>query len=230
MYRALGYRKSIHIVIVQLSVALRILNDMTKGDPTLPLLQQLLIDLSLIDRNHYLAKTERRENDVEHSMSVATMCWYIHDAYKVPLDITKILQYALAHDFVERYAGDVNTFASEGERAQKIKDEQASLDKLSQEFQSFPGLVNTMKGYEARADEESLFVWTVDKMQALIMGGLDDWRPYAELNISYDEFVAKYDELLAASSQYCHDLFEQAIEDSKVTYYDAPSISKAVPR
>lgn len=195
---------------------------MSKNDPNLQFLQRLLIDLSLIDRNHYLAKTDRRENDVEHSLSVATLCWYIHDAYKVPLDLTKILQYAVAHDFVERYAGDVNTFASENERAQKIKDEQASLDRLSSELQSFPGLVNTMKGYEARGDEESLFVWTVDKMQALIMGGLDDWRPYAELNISYDEFVAKYDELLAGSSQYCRDLFNQVIADSKVTYYDRP--------
>lgn len=196
---------------------------MPKVDPNLPLLQQLLIDLSLIDRNHYLAKTKRRENDVEHSMTVATLCWYIHDTYNVPLNLTKILQYALAHDFVERYAGDVNTFASEDERAKKIEDERASLDRLSQEFQSFAGLVSTMKGYEDRTDEESLFVWTVDKMQQLIMGSLDDWRPYAELGISYDQFVAKYDELLARSSPHCRDLFSEVIEEGKMTYYDRPA-------
>jgi 5'-deoxynucleotidase YfbR-like HD superfamily hydrolase len=191
---------------------------MPKGDPNLPLLQQLLIDMSLIDRNHYLAKTNRRENDIEHSMTVATLCWYIHEKYSLPLDLSKILKYALAHDFVERYAGDVNTFASEQERAKKIEDEQASLSRLSQEFQGFPDLVTTMEEYESRNDEESLFVWTVDKMQALIMGGLDDWRPYAELGITYDQFVAKYAELLSRSSPHCRDLFETIINDSKTTY------------
>jgi len=191
---------------------------MSKGDPNLPLLQQLLIDMSLIDRNHYLAKTNRRENDVEHSMTVAALCWYIYEKYSLPLDLSKILKYALAHDFVERYAGDVNTFASAQERAKKVEDEQASLRRLSREFQGFPDLATTMEEYESQSDEESLFVWTVDKMQALVMGGLDDWRPYAELGITYDQFVAKYAELLSRSSPHCRDLFETIINDSKTTY------------
>lgn len=191
---------------------------MSKGDPNLSLLQQLIIDLSLIDRNHYLAGTERRENDAEHSMTVTLLCWYIYEKYSVPLDLSKILKYAVAHDFVERYAGDVNTFASDHERAKKVEDERASLGRLSQEFQGFTDLVTTMEGYESRDDEESLFVWTVDKMQALIMGALDDWRPYAELGITYDQFVAKYAELLSLSSPYCRDLFEVVINDSKTTY------------
>ncbi len=195
---------------------------MPQNDLNLSLIQQLVIDISLIDRNHYLAKTNRRENDVEHSLTVAVLCWYFHEKVSNPLDISKIFKYALAHDFVERYAGDVNTFANEKDREQKIVDERASLAKLSIEFSGFNTLVDTMQGYETRADEESLFVWTVDKMQALIMGDLDDWRPYKELDISYSRFVEKYDELLSQSSRYCRDAFEELIEYSKTTYYDQP--------
>ena len=57
-------------------------------------IQKLNIDLALINRNHYLAKTNRRENDIEHSFTVALLCWYIHNRYDLTLDIAKILKYA----------------------------------------------------------------------------------------------------------------------------------------
>lgn len=193
-----------------------------KCGSTLHLIQQLIIDLSLVDRNHYIAKTPRRENDSEHSLSVAVLCWYFHHKLKTPLDELKIMKYALSHDFVEVNAGDVNTFANERARAQKVLDERASLKKLSKAFSDFEDLVETINEYEHRKDEESLFVWTIDKMQALILGDLDDWRPYEELNISFDQFTKKYTELLSRSSKYCKAEFAELIEYSKKTYYDQP--------
>lgn len=196
---------------------------MSKPFPQLFALQQMTIDLSLIDRKHYLAGTSRRENDVEHSMTVAVLCWYIHDRYNIQLDIAKILKYAISHDFVERYAGDINTFASIAERKKKLKLESESLVQLSDEFKEFTDMIASMQNYESKSDEEALFVWTVDKMQQLIMGDLDHWRPYAEVGISYDRFSAKYAELLGKSSAHCRDIFEGLVEHSKSTYYDRPN-------
>jgi putative hydrolase of HD superfamily len=149
-------------------------------DPLLFSLQQMIIDISLIERKHYLPHTSRRENDIEHSMTVAILCWYILDKYTLDLDVAKVLKYALTHDFVERYAGDVPTFASVDERNEKVLREQESLNRLSEEFEGFGDMVTSMQRYEAKEDEESLFVWSVDKMQQLIMGDLDNWRSYAE--------------------------------------------------
>lgn len=195
---------------------------MQKTDPVFFELQKMIVDLSLIHRNHYLAQTERRENDIEHSMTVAVLCWYIHDKYRIDLDIAKILKYAIAHDFVERYAGDVNTFANVEERASKVIKEKQSLERLSDEFREFGDMVSTMQQYELKIDEEALFVWTVDKMQALIMGDLDGWRPYAELNITFEAFCKKYSELQEQSSTYCREIFSGLIEYCKTTYYDRP--------
>lgn len=191
---------------------------MQKPDEMLFELQKMTIDLSLISRNHYLAGTERRENDIEHSLTVALLCWYIHDRHKVDLDISKILKYALTHDFVERYAGDVNTYASDAARQQKIKDEAVALARLSTEFSEFPDLISSMNDYESRQDEEALFVWTVDKMQQLIMGDLDDWRPYHEISITFEQFCDKSAEQLQKSSRYAHEIFDTLIEYSKTTY------------
>ncbi|MCA9325155.1 HD domain-containing protein [Candidatus Saccharibacteria bacterium] len=194
-------------------------------DPNLFAIQQLVIELALIDRNHYLANHERRENDIEHSFAVTMLCWYVYDKLEPTLSLEKILQYALAHDFVEKYAGDTNTFATNEERDKKIVREHEALDQLCQDFSSFSGLVNAMRAYEDKSDDESLFVWTVDKMQALIMGDLDNWRPYQELYISYDDFVKKYSELLTISSPYAKDIFSILIEYCKTTFYDQPPVS-----
>ena len=196
---------------------------MLQPDPILFSLQQMIIDLSLINRCHYLAKTNRRENDIEHSMTVAVLSWYIYDKYKINLDISKILKYAISHDFVERYAGDVNTFASDSDRKDKVDREKKSLSRLSTEYGDFSDMTTSMQNYELKIDEESLFVWTVDKMQQLIMGDMDDWRPYVEIDVSYNLFTEKYKEVSEKSSKYCRQVFEGLIEYCKSTYYDQPS-------
>lgn len=201
------------------------MSDMKRPDETLFSLQQMMIDLSLIERGHYLASTDRRENDIEHSATVMLLCWYIHDRCEINLDISKILKYALAHDFVERYAGDVNTFASTDERAAKVDRERASLERLSDEFATFPDLITIMRAYEDKSDEESLFVWTVDKMQQLIMGDLDSWRAYAEVNIHYQRFCDKFDEMYEKSSPHLRDIARALIDYSISTYYDQPVIT-----
>ncbi len=186
-------------------------------------LQKMTADLSLIDRRHYIPGTDRRENDTEHSLTVALLCWYIHDKFEVPLDIARILKYAITHDFVERYAGDVPSFAPQAERDAKVVREKESLDKLSTEFEDFSDMVLVMQNYELRHDEESLFVWTVDKMQQLVAGDLDTWRCYAEEPISYERFVDKYTEMVRNASPHCKVIFEGILEYSTATYYDKPA-------
>jgi len=77
---------------------------MNRPHPLLYELQRMIDDLSLIERKSKIPGTNRHENDIEHSMTVAILCWYIHDKYNLDLNLELILKYALTHDFVERYA------------------------------------------------------------------------------------------------------------------------------
>jgi len=195
---------------------------MNKPDEILFALQSMTNDLSMIERKSFIPNTTRRENDIEHSLTVALLCWYIHNKYKLNLDIAKIFKYAITHDFVERYAGDVSTFAAPAEREAKVIREKESLEKLSKEFESFGDMISTMEAYELKQDEESLFVWSVDKMQQLIMGDMDGWRSYTESNITFDQFQEKYHELFAKSSKHSKEIFNGLIEYSITTFYDRP--------
>lgn len=196
---------------------------MTRPHPLLYEIQKMIDDLSQIERKSKIPGTNRHENDIEHSMTVAILCWYIHDRHKLDLNLEKILKYALTHDFVERYAGDVSTFASDEERAAKIVREQESLDRMSEELAEFTDLVDVMQQYESKPDDESLFVWSVDKIQQLINGELDNWQAYEEGGIVYDQFAKKHAELAGKSSPYVREIYESIIEYSKPRFYDQPS-------
>ncbi len=58
----------------------------------------------------------------------------------------------------------------------------------------------------------------------LILGDMDDWRPYQELVINFETFKGKYSELLSISSSYCKEIFEGLIKYCESTYYDRPNI------
>ncbi|HSE61537.1 MAG TPA: HD domain-containing protein [Candidatus Saccharimonadales bacterium] len=189
---------------------------------TLFSLQQMILDLAAIHRDHMHVGSERHENDIEHSFTVGLLCWFICEHHKLNLDQAKILKYAMAHDFVERYAGDTNTYASDSERQRKTKLEKVALERLSREFSDFENLVEIMQAYEAKADDEALFVWTVDKMQQLILGDMDNWRPYRKINITYEQFEQKVTEHLGKASPHCKEIFSELLAYCKTTYYDRP--------
>ena len=151
-------------------------------------IQALLNDFSQVSRSHYVAGTDTNESDILHSLSTALFCWKIYEDIASNLNLEKILKYALIHDLVEVYAGDVNTFADAQTRQAKQAAEARSLAEIAATIErDFPHLVEAIRHYEAHSDEESQFVWTVDKMQALIQGQLDDYRPYYEQGFYADD-------------------------------------------
>ena len=191
--------------------------------------QHLVLDILKVERNHSIPGTERHENVVEHSFSVAMLCWKVFEVTRPPLDIGKIFKYALSHDFLERgYKTDTNTYATSEEKKLKKQREVAEFKKISQEFENFSDLVSTLNNYEDMADEEALFVWSVDKMQGIVLGGIDHWKPYRSYGVTYEQFCAKSEELLSKCSPYLKEIFREVYEKGRETYYDQPQkISKA---
>ncbi len=176
-----------------------------------------------VERNHSVPGIERHENVVEHSFSLAMLCWKIYETVKPPLNLEKILKYALIHDFSERgLKSDVNTYAGKEEKNLKKERESLELDKIGNEFRDFKDFTETLNSYE-ELNEEALFVWSVDKMQGIIMGDIDNWRPYKSFGVTYEQFCKKDEEFIAKSSVYVKEIFQEVFEDACKTYYDNPN-------
>lgn len=118
-----------------------------------------------IYRTIIVGGSDPKENDAEHSFQLAMVAWYIIEAYELPLDTSKVLKYALVHDLVEVYAGDVYAFSTDPQiHANKKQKEHDAFLKIKEEWKDFPSLEKYIEIYETKADQESLFVYALDKV------------------------------------------------------------------
>lgn len=137
-------------------------------------LQQFVADFSRIERMINLADTGQKENDVEHSFSLALTCWFLATKLVPDLNLEKILCYALAHDTVEVHAGDTFIFASAEELTSKSAREDAAIKQLHKDWPDFPEMAAAAKGYKDKVDEEAKFVKAVDKILPVLMVNLGE--------------------------------------------------------
>lgn len=56
----------------------------------------------------------RRENDAEHSFSLAIAAAVLSEYSNEPVDVLKVIKMVLVHDAVEIYAGDTYCYDEEG--------------------------------------------------------------------------------------------------------------------
>lgn len=196
---------------------------MNKTVVSLTQIQQLVLDIQRIERNHHIPETGKPENVVEHSYSVSLLCWKLHTALHINLNLEKIFKYCLAHDFLERgLLKDVNTYADPKTREEKKRREELELLKLETEFADFPDMIQAIKDYEEMFDEEAKFVWTVDKIQAIILGEMDDWRPYRKIAVTHQQFVDKGEDILRKCPESLKDTMLEVNQHSRKTFYDQP--------
>lgn len=133
-------------------------------------LGKLLMDFSKVYRATYTDKESTRESDTDHTTMLAIMACAIASSLELGLDIGKIAQYAIIHDLVEVYAGDVNTinFHTTDMKAKEVA-EKAALARIKVEFgETFPWIHETIEKYELLSDGESRYIKTLDKIMPAI--------------------------------------------------------------
>jgi putative hydrolase of HD superfamily len=160
---------------------------------------KLLHAVQRVERAVRVPGTDRKENDAEHSYSLAMLAWYIADTRDLKLNKQKIFEYALAHDIVEVYAGDTPAFSKQaGIHSSKKEREAASLARIRSEFPDFDSLYASMAAYESQADEEARFVYALDKLMPIFLGFAQDGRDWKDNGISFEDvFTYKLDKIKA---------------------------------
>lgn len=137
---------------------------------------EMLHQFQQVKREVLVNGEDRNENDWEHSFQNTMLAWYIvATSDDLGLEIEKVLKYALAHDLVEVYAGDT-PFREAGE--EKEHREEEARQRLAKEFPEFSDLHEAIEGYEDQLDDESKFVYALDKIVPLINIYLDDGRSW----------------------------------------------------
>lgn len=129
-----------------------------------------------------------RDNDVEHSYRVAMLVWMINEHYSFGFDTSKLLRYALVHDFVEVYAGDLSIHAEYAE-ADKAENERKALLRLREKFPHLSNIWETIDAYEKREDPESKFVYIIEKLEPGLTIFLSDRQDLKKRGAVYERLV-----------------------------------------
>jgi putative hydrolases of HD superfamily len=139
---------------------------------------QLILQFQDVIRAFYLPRGHK-ENDVEHSYHLAMMAWYLNSAGELGYDTDRIIKYALLHDLVEAYVGDVHAFDEAG-RIGKEQREAAAILRFEAEFPEAGEMTPIMANYMSRSDKEAEFVYALDKLMPMVMIYLDEGRTWRE--------------------------------------------------
>lgn len=154
----------------------------------------------------------RYENDSEHVYQLAMLAWYIIDIDRLPLDKVRVFEYCLAHDLPEVYAGDVDPWSSTAsQKRRKAQREAEAEQQLAQEFGEFKELAACFERYHARDDEESRFVYALDKIQPVINIYLDrEGSFYWAHRVTFAAWI-EHNRLKVAESKYVVPYFEEIV-------------------
>jgi putative hydrolase of HD superfamily len=176
-----------------------------------------------VERILHYPHSDRVENDTEHSFQLALVAWYILDTEKLSLDKNLIIKYALVHDLVEAYAGDVFFYRDATQNEAKKAREKVALERIKKEFPTLTDIHKLIVQYEKQQDKESAFVYALDKLLPMIniyLSGGRTWKEKGTIlsvalenkipKIAISEDIQKYmDELIVILKREEHILFSK---------------------
>lgn len=147
-------------------------------------LEKLLVEVINVERFIAIARDknkEVKENDAEHSYVLAMLVWYLSQFYP-HLDRDKMIRYALAHDVVEVYAGDVMAIErTDKMQADKDVAEAEARERLKKEWPDFEELHESLRSYESLDSDEARFVSSLDKLTPIMHNFITKgktWKDY----------------------------------------------------
>lgn len=177
---------------------------------------KLLHKFQQVERSVFVPGQNRKENDLEHSAQLALCAWSLISSYNLKLDIAKVLKYALAHDLVEAYAGDTYFYSEDKDAGKKkIEKETAAAKLIASQFPEFTDLHKVIHAYEQRPDEESKFVYALDKVIPVINVYLDNGRTWKVESMTLEILKTKKDKVkVSAEIDYLWDRLVELLESS----------------
>lgn len=157
----------------------------------------------------------RRENDAEHSFSLALFTAVLAEYSNEPIDVLKTIKTVLIHDIVEIDAGDTYCYDSAG-NSTKAEREKTAADRLfallpSEQEKEFRGL---WEDFEAGKSPEARFAAAVDRVQPLLLNLHRDGISWKEHGIRFGQ-VEKRTAPIADGSEVLYEHIRQKLLEAR---------------
>jgi len=157
------------------------------------------------------------ESDSHHSFTLALIAYELAKKYAPELDAMRVMAYGLVHDLPEVVTGDVSTLhASSDELARKKAQEEVAWPDAQKIFRAAPNVLELIERYKAHGDEESKFIFWLDKSMTILTHFFDDGKNLRELGIkdqpAIEQWYERLQQKLAAHAARPHQTAAEVLE------------------
>lgn len=157
----------------------------------------------------------RRENDAEHSFSLALFTAVLAEYSNEPIDVLKTMKMVLVHDIVEIDAGDTYCYDAAG-NSTKADREKAAADRIFallpvEQEKEFRGL---WEEFEAGETAEAKFSAAMDRIQPLLLNLHRNGISWTEHGIRFEQ-VKKRASRIAEGSETLHRYITEKLLDAR---------------
>lgn len=156
----------------------------------------------------------RRENDAEHSYSLALFTAILAEYSNEPIDVLKTIKMVLVHDIVEIDAGDTYCYDDAGNTT-KADREMRAADRLfailpDEQQAEYRGL---WEEFEERKTPEARFAAVMDRIQPLLLNLSRNGLSWQEHGIHLHQ-VKKRNEHVGEGSEALHKYILELLDDA----------------
>ena len=156
--------------------------------------------LKTIFRQNLLVDGSRRENDAEHSWSLAVMTFLLAEYAEAEVDVTRVMKMVLLHDLVEIDAGDTFAYDAVGYQDKEARELAAAErifsllpDDQAKEFRAL------WDEFEAMSTPSALYAAALDRMQPLINNYLTDGHTWKLHHVTPEQIFVRMDPIRRAT-------------------------------
>ena len=172
--------------------------------------------MKTIGRQTYIANATRKENDAEHSWSLALMCMLFSEYANEKIDVGHTMEMVLVHDLVEIDAGDTYAYDSDGNQTKRER-ELAAADRI---FHILPDeqaehIQSLWDEFEAGETPEAKFANTLDKVQPLLLNHTTGGISWKEHDVRAEQVMSRNSKTPEGSKvlwDYCMELIKENVE------------------
>ncbi|SFT98685.1 putative hydrolases of HD superfamily [Algoriphagus locisalis] len=172
--------------------------------------------LKYIQRKTRLFKSDRQENDAEHSWHLAMMTIVLAEHSDKPIDVLKVVKMVLIHDIVEIDAGD--TFIYDSTKNHTNTEEELLAAKRifgllpKEQAEEF---IAVWEEFEAGETDEAKFAKAMDRFEPLLQNTSNNGGTWAEYDVPYQQVYDKKKAIREGSTaiwNYAENLINESLE------------------
>ncbi|HIB36041.1 HD domain-containing protein [Mesonia sp.] len=172
--------------------------------------------IKYIQRKTKLFKSNRNENDAEHSWHLAVMAMVLLEYSNEDIDILKVLKMLLIHDIVEIDAGDTFIYDTQKDHTNTNEELKAAKrifgmlpDDQAKEF------IDVWVEFEEGKTNEAKFARSMDRLEPLLQNVSNNGGTWKEFNVKYDAVYKKQQVIQEGSKelwQYAEEIIDKSVE------------------